>query len=294
MIKIGKFYINIFVLPLFVVSFVTNSLQELVIAYLTVTLHELAHLFVAIYYKVGIGGFVIMPFGVSIRLRDNQIDNPMHECAICAAGPVANFFLILIFFIFRTRININDAIIDYFICSNAAILLINAVPIVPLDGGRVLRAALTSRYGFARATKTSDIISQINILIIGLFGIWVLYVTHFNVSIMLLCAFLIFNMSAERKNNELTLMRQLVHSKQKLAKRKIMPVRELAVMDDTLVRKLLKNFSYDSYYIVNVMDNKMRIKKSFTETQIIEALKYDYKNSTINNLFDKFSQSIVK
>ena len=52
-------------------------------------------------------------------------------------------------------------------------------------------------------------------------------------SIMMLCAFLLFNMSAEKKNSELMVMRQIIHSKEKLTKREIMPVKELAVMCHT-------------------------------------------------------------
>ena len=288
MIKIGRVYINLFIIPLLFVSYITNSLTELAAAYITATLHELAHLALALRYKVEISGFVIMPFGVCIRLKDNQIDNPIHECIICAAGPVSNFILIVLGFLLRNYLGGRAELLDFFICSNASIFLINTIPVVPLDGGRILRAALTSKYGFVRASKTAHIISQFNIALIGLFGIYVLYITHFNVSVMLLCAFLIFNMSSEKRNNELTIMRQLVYSKRKLARREIMPVRELAVMKGVPVRRLLKSFSYDRYYIVNVMNSKMEIETTLTETQIVDSLGYTKKDSALDKLFDKY------
>ena len=257
-------------------------------AYITATLHELAHLFAALRYKVLIGGFVIMPFGVSIRLKDAKIDNPVHECIICAAGPLANLFLIIAGFLVRNHFTQSTQLIDFFICSNASIFLINTIPVVPLDGGRILRAALTAKYGFLKASKLSHIASQINIALIGLFGIYVLYITHFNVSVMLLCTFLIFNMSSEKRNNELALMRQLVYSKRKLSKREIMPVRELAVTKNISLSKLLKSFSYDRYYIVNVMDSKMQIEATLTETQIVDGLSYTKKDSGLDKLFDKY------
>lgn len=288
MIKIGRVYINLLIIPLLFAAYITNSLSELYMAYITATLHELAHLLVALRYKVLISGFVIMPFGVCMRIKDNKIDNPVHECIICMAGPLANLALIIVGFLLRDYLAAPKELVDFFICSNASILLINTIPIVPLDGGRVLRAALTAKYGFLKASKLSHIISQLNIVLIGFFGIYVLWITRFNVSVMLLCTFLIFNMSAEKKNNELTLMRQLVYSKRKLSSREIMPVRELAVTKGISIRNLLKNFSYDKYYIVNVMNSKMEIERTLTETQIIAGISHTKKDSDLQNIFDKY------
>lgn len=293
MIKIGKVYINLLLFALIAAAYVTNSLFELCVSYICVTLHELSHMFAALYYKIDVNGFVIMPFGVSLRLKESQISEPMHECAVCVAGPAMNLVLALAALFFRMHSVGNLRSVDFFISSNLAIFLINIIPIVPLDGGRIFRAFMTSKFGFIRAAKTANVISQINIALIGALGIYVLYVTHFNVSIMLICTFLIFNMSSEKRNNELALMRQIVHSKKKLAESEMMRVRELAVTGDVSVRRLLKSFSYDCYYIVNVIDKDMKIRRCLTETQIINAASHTAKNETIDKLFDKFTQPIV-
>ncbi len=293
MIKIGKVYISPFLFALIGAAYITDSLFELCISYFCVTIHELSHMFAALYYKIGISGFVIMPFGVSLRLKESQICEPMHECAVCAAGPLINIILALVGLFFRTHNMGETRCVDFFVSSNLAIFLINIIPIVPLDGGRIFRAFLTSKFGFISAAKTANIVSQINIALIGAFGIYVLYVTHFNVSIMLICTFLIFNMSSEKRNNELSVMRQIVYSKKKLAEREMMRVREIAVTKNVSVRRLLKSFSYDCYYIVNVVDDNMKIRRRLTETQIINAAAYTAKSDTVDNLFDKFTQPIV-
>lgn len=141
-----------------------------------------------------------------------------------------------------------------------------------MTAGRILRAFLTHRYGFIKAVRITEVVSQINIALVGLLGIYILYLTHFNVSMMMLCAFLLFNMSAEKKNSELIVMQQIIYSKEKLTKRQIMPVKELAVMEQTDARRLLKNFSYNSYYLLSVLDKNLTILGTLSETQVIEAV----------------------
>lgn len=284
MIKIGWLYINIFSIPLFIVAMLTGSFASMAIAYAVVTLHELAHFCAARRYRIGVSGFVILPFGVCLRLKESQIDDPVQESIICAAGPASNLGMLILAYLFRSALPVPAEWVDFFIYSNLSILLINTVPIVPLDGGRILRALLTHKFGFIQAVRVSNLISQINIALVGLFGIYVLYETHFNVSVMMLCAFLLFNMSAEKKNSELAVMRQIVYSKEKLTKREIMPVRELAVLEKTDAKRLLKSFSYNSYYLVNVMDKNLSIKGVLSETQIIQSITFAKKGMTVGEI----------
>lgn len=289
MIKIGWLYINLFSIPLIVVAMLTGSAVSMATAYIVVTLHEFAHFCAARRYRIGVSGFVIMPFGVCLRLKENHIKDPLQESVICAAGPMCNLLLILLALLFRTVLPFEPAVIEFFIYTNASIFLINTVPIVPLDGGRILRALLTHKYGFIKAVRISNLVSQINIALIGLLGIYILYVTHFNVSIMMLCAFLLFNMSAEKKNSELMVMRQIIHSKEKLTKREIMPVKELAVMRYTDARRLLKNFSYNSYYLVNVLNENLTIEGVLSETQVIDAVVREGRSMPIGEALQKKS-----
>lgn len=272
MVKLKWLYINLFSIPLLIVAVLTGSAGSMAIAYLVVTLHEFAHFCAARYFRVGVSGFVIMPFGVCLRLKENHIKDPVQESIICAAGPVCNLLLIAAAFLFRPYLPCPPDWYAFFLYSNFSILLINIVPIIPLDGGRILRALLTHRYGFIKAVRITEVVSQINIALIGLLGIYILYLTHFNVSMMMLCAFLLFNMSAEKKNSELIVMQQIIYSKEKLTKRQIMPVKELAVMEQTDARRLLKNFSYNSYYLLSVLDKNLTILGTLSETQVIDAV----------------------
>lgn len=57
----------------------TGSAVSMATAYIVVTLHEFAHFCAARRYRIGVSGFVIMPFGVCLRLKENHIKDPLQE-----------------------------------------------------------------------------------------------------------------------------------------------------------------------------------------------------------------------
>lgn len=276
MLKLGKFYVNLFIIPLIIVSYITDTQKSLFISYITVILHELAHLAAALRLDIGVSGFVLMPFGAALRLKDRLIADPKKECVLCAAGPLCNLILALIcIYVLHFKTPLNGKYSEYinlFLYSNLSLLLINTMPIIPLDGGRILRSLLTHICGFSRAAKITLAVSQICIAMIGGLSLYILYITRFNVSVMLLCVFLLFNISSERRNDTLTVMRQIIYSKEKLARRKIMNVKQIAVTEAADAHRLLKSFSYNCYYLVSIIDKRGGIVETLSETQIINRL----------------------
>ena len=272
MITIGKLHINLLILPLILVAAVTHTLRDTAVAYAVVMIHELAHFYAAKRRGVEVGGLVIMPFGVSLQLKERYIRDTVSDMYICAAGPAGNVVMILLSTAVRQYLPQYSELLDFFILSNVSILLINIVPILPLDGGRLLRAYIAGSMGYARAYRITRIIGGFGIVIVAVLGIAALWYTRFNVSLVLLCAFLVFNMSAEKKNNDFLVMQQVLQSPQKLKKERLMPIKAIAVMADTPAAQLLKNFSYNHFYIVNVCDEDAAVIGTLSETQIIRAM----------------------
>jgi Zn-dependent protease len=55
---------------------------------------------------------------------------------------------------------------------NLFLVLFNAIPAFPMDGGRVLRALLAYRMGFTHATQVAASIGQGLAFVFGLFGLF--------------------------------------------------------------------------------------------------------------------------
>ncbi len=147
-----------------------------------IILHEYGHALVARKYGVKTRDIVLFPIGGMARL-DRLPEKPVQEFLVALAGPLVNVLIALVlfpFFWFYTRpalltqaIPDSDNIDDNFffflpllLFLNLLLALFNLIPAFPMDGGRILRALLSIRFGRLRATKIAVGIGQV--LAVGL------------------------------------------------------------------------------------------------------------------------------
>jgi Zn-dependent protease/CBS domain-containing protein len=153
--------------------------------FVCVTLHELGHAFQALKYGIKVEDITLLPIGGVARLQ--VPDNARQELAIAVAGPAVNVaiaaVLIVIGALTGTTV-VEDptavstamgranwaALLPYLTVANIGLVLFNAIPAFPLDGGRVLRALLALRLDYARATAIAVAIGQGLALLLGLVG----------------------------------------------------------------------------------------------------------------------------
>ena len=269
MIKAGNLYVSLWTFVLVLFAALCGALQWLLLSYAVLCIHELAHYFVAKRLKIACSGLWIQPFGITIRLRDNRIAEPADEILLCVAGPIVNLCAAACLYF---ACDLKNGMLSYLFVSNLSIAVINFLPILPLDGGRILKAYLTARLGLVRAIQISEIVTWFFVLGVGICSVIALWSMYFNISLMVLVAFLLFNMSTEKNNNQYMVMRQLAEYKQKLSNRKVMRVRNLAAQTDTPAKQIAAHFSYDKFHMVHLFDETQRHIASLTEIQIIDAM----------------------
>jgi Zn-dependent protease/predicted transcriptional regulator len=122
----------------------------------SVLVHELAHSLVATAHGLTVRGITLHVFGGVSHLED-EAPTPRAEILIAAAGPLASFAIAAALWGVRTTGLAADgsvgAIVSYLMTVNVMVGLFNLIPGFPLDGGRLLRAALWGWHGsLARAT----------------------------------------------------------------------------------------------------------------------------------------------
>jgi Zn-dependent protease/CBS domain-containing protein len=118
--------------------------------------HELSHSLVARHYGLPIGGITLFVFGGVAEMEGEPV-SPKAEFLMAIAGPLASFFLAAIAFglaswgdggAFPTTVT---AVLHYAALLNVVLGTFNLIPAFPLDGGRMLRAALWHFKGSSRA-----------------------------------------------------------------------------------------------------------------------------------------------
>jgi len=270
MIKLSQYFrISLFLPVLFAGAYFGGFLYLYITAFAFAALHELAHILTAVRLQVPIERVELQPFGITAKLREHYIKEPYKEVTIAAAGPVVNFTVALVC---RILMNWYDFDLTYIFWLNLSMGILNLLPCLPLDGGRIVKALLTSSRGVVKAFNSVLRLTKIITAVLLAAAVALLLYSEFNFSLILIAAFLLANISAERRNLNIIAMKELLQNKEKLKKDDINKVRNIAVFDDVSARILLKYFSYNYYYIIDVVDKNMKIMNRVTETQLLNAL----------------------
>ena len=161
-----------------------------VVLFLCVVAHEYGHSLVAQRMGIEVQDITLLPIGGLARMK-SMPERPIDEVKVAVAGPLVNVVLAPIFialaFLFdfelSTLSNIFEAqdsvgnVLLYLGLINIFLVLFNMIPAFPMDGGRVLRGLLATRFGPVRATGIASGVGQFFALaffVIGLVTGWFL------------------------------------------------------------------------------------------------------------------------
>ena len=124
--------------------------------------HELAHSLVARRFGIPIKGITLFIFG-GVAHMEEEPPSPKSEFLMAVAGPLASLLLATAFYAVGESGKILGwpepltGIAGYLSFINVVLVIFNMVPAFPLDGGRVLRAALWAWKGDLRwATRLAS------------------------------------------------------------------------------------------------------------------------------------------
>ena len=158
-----------------------NSLLFVVLLFLCVLLHEFGHIFTAQAFGVPTPYVTLLPIGGVAQL-ERIPEEPWEEFLIAIAGPAVNVVIAGALIAFAhanprasAAMGIDDMqipMVDRLAALNLFLALFNLIPAFPMDGGRVLRAALASRIGFVLATERAASIGQFTAFVLGFIGLF--------------------------------------------------------------------------------------------------------------------------
>lgn len=153
-----------------------------------VLLHELGHAVAAMHYGLKVRDITLLPIGGVARVEHMAI-KPRAETIIALAGPAVNVIVALaitpivllvvaarhidhplMILLYADEISVAGFVL-YIWIANVLLALFNLLPAFPMDGGRVLRAALTSVTDRFTATRIAVIAGQIFAVALMLAGI---------------------------------------------------------------------------------------------------------------------------
>ena len=144
-----------------------------IVAMFTMVLaHELGHALVARKFNVPILGIDLHFFGGAAKLAYLP-SSPRQEILIAAAGPAVSFALAAASFALFVLTDV--WVLRWLAYINFVLGAFNLLPALPMDGGRIFRAALSHRLGRARATALAVKVAKgvaVALGVVGGLGLW--------------------------------------------------------------------------------------------------------------------------
>lgn len=267
MIKLSKgIYIHFTTVLLFVLCYINRKLEILSISYILAFLHELAHLFAAVYIGLKPGRIIFFPFGVNLKLKNSIIGALSDEIILYLSGPLLNAVLAIFSLLF-----IKNEYLNLFYYNNLGLFLFNILPILPMDGGILMKKILSSRVGYRRSEIILKYISVILILFLIFIQVYLVIKNNFNFSILLAVIFLTGNIFTNQEKYNLEFTRELMFYKEK-DKNKIKRVKGYQIKWNTNYKELAKEFSRCNHYIIFKEGTNGKIEEILTERNIIEEI----------------------
>lgn len=156
---------------------------------LLIIIHEMGHIITGYLCRWKIEKVVILPFG-GITVFQEKLNKPIfQECLIAIMGPVAQIAFFLLF-----KQHINHLL---FIKCHYTLLIYNLLPIVPLDGSKLLHAILDYFFSFSFSHMCIIWISIVVSLLVLIYSFFI----H-NLLLLVFVSFLSIQIYKEYKNHK--------------------------------------------------------------------------------------------
>ena len=180
----SKWQINYFTYFYFFLAFLCGYFKNSCFIFITVIIHELGHILTIKLFKYQIISVTLYPFG-GITKIDKPINSSINKELVIAFSGILMQLILNLF--------INDKLFKYY---NLVIMLFNILPIIPLDGHRILNLILDKFLPYEYSLKYSNYLSIISLIIFIIYNILSPNKNY------LICSFLFFMIIITLKNQK--------------------------------------------------------------------------------------------
>ena len=171
-----------------IIIILTGMFKEFCFVFILLFFHELGHAILGIILKWDLISITFYPYGGLTLFNKLENSSINKEIIILLAGPI---FQIITYFILIYFFNYN-----YIKNYHLSILIFNMLPILNLDGGKLLNLFLNKIFNYLTSFYISIIISIFTIIILLIFCV----IHYHNLNLLLMIIFLIFKVIDSIKN----------------------------------------------------------------------------------------------
>jgi len=266
---LGKIRLHPLFIALLIVAALLGLFREVAVLFVLVILHEIGHAAMANHLGYEVKEVSLLPFGGVAKLAYGGIGfHPRHEAAVAIAGPFVNLLLAVFAWAMYATGLWSLSFYQTVLQLNLWIAIFNLLPALPLDGGRILRAARSRSVGYEVATREAyhlAIFISILLLILGAATLWA---GHVHVGILVLGVFLFVSAYAGKRDIRVETVRFL-DAKKHQGHRKPQLIRSIAAPASNAIKDVVVQFAPDRYHIVYVLTDSGEVLAVIEEEEIL-------------------------
>lgn len=245
-----------------------------------VVLHEYGHALTARRFGIKTKHITLLPIG-GVAAMEKMPEKPSQELLIAFAGPAVNIIIAMGLYMIlqmtptidqKIPLSISNSWLINLLIVNIFLAIFNLIPAFPMDGGRILRAALAMKMQYANATLWASNIGKLFAILFTAYG---LYSNQYMLA--LIGVFLWLGATAENKST------QFKHKIKQLSIQHIMikdftilrPDDDLAIAERIYQQNLQQDFP---------IGDKSNISHVLSFNALKTALQHYDKSTAINTL----------
>ncbi|MCH5287321.1 MAG: hypothetical protein J1E43_07860 [Christensenellaceae bacterium] len=213
----------------------------LVVGFISILLHEGAHALMSACFGKAPEDVEITPLGALMRLEDDEALSLSKRLLVLMAGPVMTLLLCyLALFLTQAGWLPWGAGRQFFLC-NAAILFVNLLPALPLDGGRLLAMGLSCLLRRETVQTVMRAIGTALGLICVVLNLWLSWSSGgWNLSLAAAGCFLMYSAARSTTTHAMAELRDFMDRKSRLESCGSMPCRWVTLSGDAQLRQAVR------------------------------------------------------
>lgn len=235
--------------------------------------HEGAHALCARAVGVQVEQIELMPFGGAVRLAGFQALQGWRGALIAAAGPLANLLMIMACATLVQYQMCAPQSLRLFVSCNAALMLLNLLPVLPMDGGRIVCAVLACVWNDASCRRILSVLGgcvSILLMLTGAVDAW--RNGRINMTVFLMGSYLLYAAVSEYRVPSYRQIENTLGKQSRVLRQEALAVREVMAHQDMPVYRLAARLNTGAMHRIRIADDQAQTIGVLDEADIIHAM----------------------
>lgn len=254
-------------------SIAAGQIAQIATLFGIVLLHEMGHLVMALRFGWTVREIKLLPFGGVLEVEDAGGVPAREEALVAIAGPLQNAFLAGFAWLAGAIGWVDMRWADEFVQANAIIALFNLMPVLPLDGGKLMQTWMSLRIPYHKTLLWSTWVSLLFSAAAVAASLYpLLRGGQVHLNLLMTGSFLVASNWTYRRNVPFVFLRFLVHrarrSEHRIGGGTL--AQPIVVSENRTAGSVVKLLMRERYHLIYVM-RQGKIRKVVPEGQMIDG-----------------------